>query len=347
MVKVAQPIPLVRNFVHTDYVTALAWAPDGENVAAGSADGTLTILDKNARPLWSTKAHDAGLLSLAWNPDGRQCASGGQDGKIRLHGAKGEQLETLQAGGSWVEFLAYNSSGLLASAAGTALRIWNGTSSEVLQPLGSPCTGLGWNPMNPMIVSAACYGGVKHYKVNRAEPEYEYPLKGSILSLYWSPDGKYLACGCQDRTASIWNAKSGKGMVISGYQYKVKALSWNRNGRFLATSGSSVASVWDFGGRGLRGSTSTLLKGHEQPVVTLCFQNQGDILATADQSGEILLWDISKPEEPLARSSVKGEVACMAWSPDDSRLAVGDAEGNVSLFETEPHEVQVPATKPK
>lgn len=344
--KVAQPIPRVMNFTHTDYVTALAWAPDGESVATGSADGTLTILDRNARALWSTKAHDAGVLSIAWSPDGRHCASGGQDGKIRLHDAKGEQLETLQAGGSWVDFLSYNSSGLLASAAGTALRIWNGTSSEVLQPLGSPCTGLGWNPMDPMIVSAACYGGVKHYKVGRAEPKREFPFKSSLLSLCWSPDGKFLACGCQDRIACVWNAKSGKGMVISGYQSKVKALSWSHNGRFLATSGSSVACVWNFGGRGLRGSTSILLKGHKQPPVALCFQNQGGILATADQSGGILLWDISKPEEPLSTSSVKGESACMAWSPDDRCLAVGDAEGNVSLFETEPYEVQVPTVKP-
>jgi WD40 repeat protein len=319
-----------------DYVTALAWKPDGESILVGTADGKLTLLGPNADELWSENTHDGGVLSVAWSHDGNEFASGGQDGKVKIRRSTGKSVAELEAGGPWVDQLEYNPTGLLASAAGRTLRIWKGVDSQELEPLKSSCTGLGWNPADPTSLAAASYGGVKHYRVGRMEPDHEFPWKGSLLSLYWSPDGRHIACGCQDQSVHVWITESGEDMEMTGYESKVKALSWSCTGRFLATSGAAEACLWDFGGRGPKGTTPIMLEGHKQAIAAVSFQNRGALLATTDEGGALFVWDISKPKKPISTMAMQGEALCAEWSPDDSQLAAGDAQGNLCLWETEP-----------
>ena len=121
---------------------------------------------------------------------------------------------------------------------------------------------------------------------------------------------------------------------MSGYETKVKHLSFDHGSRWLATSGGRDACIWDCTGAGPEGREPTMLP-HTAPVCAVAFQNSHGLLATASQDGVVQLWS---PERRQAlRATIKMPVAAtrLAWSPDDRYLAIGSEKGVVYVLKSE------------
>ncbi|WP_456113461.1 WD40 domain-containing protein [Streptomyces dysideae] len=75
------------------------------------------------------------------------------------------------------------------------------------------------------------------------EPEV---LKGHVRAIAWSPDGRLIATGSDDRTVRIWSSATFEEIAIVGvHQDKVASIAWSRDGtRLLTASFDSTARVW-------------------------------------------------------------------------------------------------------
>src|SRR5215510_10552671 len=70
--------------------TSVSWSPDGQRVAAGSADRCVRIWNVTTGAVEHLlDGHQASVRSVAWSPDGRQLASGSRDQTVRLWEATG------------------------------------------------------------------------------------------------------------------------------------------------------------------------------------------------------------------------------------------------------------------
>ncbi len=123
-----------------------------------------------------------------------------------------------------------------------------------------------------------------------------FAWKGSILTLAWSPDGRYLVHGDQDATVHFWVLASGKDYQMWGYPTKVRELAWDHTSRYLATGGGPVVVVWDYAGKGPQSSKPLMLEAHEDFLSALAFQHTGPLLAsggieTATDAERIRGWD--------------------------------------------------------
>ena len=326
-----------------DHVVGLGWSPDGARLAALTGTGTLFILDaSDARPLHRIDdAHPVGALSLDWSAGG--LATGGQDGKVRLwDAAAGAALATLDGADgqrrTWVEHVRWSPDGArLATSAGKILRVWNpAAGSQHLEYTAHPSTvaALCWRP-DGKAVAVGFYGGAAFYRLGENAPYQRIAWKGSILSLAWSPNARYVAAGTQEATVNFWKLpyRAGEELNMSGYAHKITQLAWDPASRFLATGGGEEVTVWDVSGKGPAGTVPKQLRAHTKKVTLLAWQSRGPLLVSGDAEGNALLWQPARSLAPQREGSLGGTISAAAWSPDDRAVAVGSGEGGVLVWD--------------
>jgi WD40 repeat protein len=334
-----------------DYAIDLAWSPDGARLAAASAAGPISLFASvdGARRA-ELPGHENGTNCLGWGRKSGVLASGGQDGAVKFWDAAAGQLTATAAlGGAWIEHLAWcgpaasarpDSAGdaaapLLFAAAGKnliALRS-DATTAHTFKPAPKTLSALAAHPAGGAI-AAAYFGGVCLWDTDDFVAQKEFPYANGIHALAWSPDGKWLVSGNQDPSVHLWIPETDTELHMSGYEGKVKFLSFDHTSRWLATSGGRDACVWDCTGDGPEGREPAMLP-HEAPVVAVKFQNAHGLLATASQDGVVQLWSPERRSPLRATVRMPGAATKLAWSPDDTLLAIGSEKGAVYVLRCE------------
>lgn len=329
------PLPARWRLEAGDYVVAVSFAPDGSACALGTGAGEVLLVDSLSGAVrWREQAHSGGLLTLAFSPVGGLLATAGQDGKARLFGLEGQRLAELPGGSAWVEHLAWTQDGSkLATAAGRTVRLWSREGQALLETEKheSTVTGVQWS-RNGDRLATSCYGGVRLWPVAEGAQAQHLPWKGSLISLAWSPDNLYLACGSQDCSVHFWRLASGQDSEMTGYPAKPKALSWSATSTLLATSGADVVLVWDFSGKGPEGTAPLQLKGHKALCSALAFSPEQTVLASGSEDSSVLVWEPRRAQKPVERAALEDAVTCLAWHPRGQGLLGADAQGNACLW---------------
>ena len=320
-----------------------AWSTDGSRLAAASAAGPIALFSgSDGAARLELPGHDGGSNAVAWRPGTALLASGGQDGSVKLwDGAAGQHVATASLGPSWVEHLAWRpGSGqqILAAAAGKKFLFLNpdATVRHTFKEAPKTVTALSWQPQGGC-VAVAYFGGVCLWDADDAVSQKEYAYGNGILALVWSPDGRWLVSGNQDPSVHLWIPESDVELQMSGYEGKVRHLSFDHASRWLATSGSKEACLWDCSGPGPEGREPVMLP-HDGPVCGVAFQREHGLLATAAQEGSVVIWSPER-KQPLRATVRLAELRPHAsqWSPDGHAAGDRIAEmGMVYVLRCEP-----------
>jgi WD40 repeat protein len=323
-----------------DYVIDLAWAPDGAQLAAASAAGPISLLAAaDGARRHELPGHDPGTNCLGFAPGSAASpilATGGQDGAVKFWDAgSGQHLVTSPLGSAWVDHLDWRprgpgasaSSPLLAAIAGrklTFLKADGGVAATVAEA-PKTITALAWDPAGGC-VAAAAFGGVRLWDGDDYILQKELPYANGMHALTWSPDGKWLVSGNQDPSVHLWQPESEFELHMSGYEGKVKHLTFDHTSRWLATGGGRDACVWDCSGAGPEGREPAMLP-HDLPVCAVAFQHAHGLLATAAQDGSVQLWSPERKQPLRATVKLPSTATKLSWSPDDRLLAIGSEKG--------------------
>jgi WD40 repeat protein len=73
-------------------VTAVAFSPDGSQIAAGSVGEVRVYNTTDGKRVLTLSGHRGSIHAIAYSPDGTRIATGGFDGKVRLFDAKSGSL---------------------------------------------------------------------------------------------------------------------------------------------------------------------------------------------------------------------------------------------------------------
>ena len=287
-------------------------------------------------------------------------ATGGQDGCVRFWDATtGRQTAEVKLGNAWVEHLAWQVGRVIPNAPSSATdeerRIKDnppylfaaaGKKLVALKPDGSiahtfpdaPKTisalALSSLPASrSSLLAAGYFGGVCVRDATTFTAQKEFSYGNAIYALTWSPDGRWLVAGCHDNAVHLWVPAEDLELHMSGYETRLKELSFSHDSKWLATGGGKDVCVWDCAGAGPEGREPLQLPQTAR-TTALAFQNQHSLLATGDAGGAFTLWSPTRKNPMVAEVKMPSAATKFAWSPDDSLLAVGTEKGVVYVFKT-------------
>ncbi|KAJ6564303.1 WD40-repeat-containing domain protein, partial [Mycena capillaripes] len=129
---------------HTNWVTSVAFSPDGKRIVSGSYDHTVRIWDAETgaalrEPL---EGHTNSVTSVAFSPDGNRIVSGSYDATVRIWDAEtGAALrEPLEGHTDWVTSVAFSPDGkrIVSGSYDHTVHIWD---AETGAALGEPLEG--------------------------------------------------------------------------------------------------------------------------------------------------------------------------------------------------------------
>ena len=104
---------------------------------------------------------------------------------------------------SWTDHLAYACDGKLAAATGKTLDLWSRSGERIGKlPHSRTIAALAWDPAGQLLAAATHHGMWLH---RIAPPDFlarEYEVPSACLTAAFSPNGRMLAAGMQDKDAA-------------------------------------------------------------------------------------------------------------------------------------------------
>jgi WD40 repeat protein len=295
----ARTLTKLQRLPCASFVWDLRFSPDGAWLLSSHGDGSILVWNVQERELaGSLNGHCAPVRSVAFSPDGRLLASSSDDLSVIVwEVATGRKLRVLSGHKTRVNAVTF------------------AADSHVLYSVEQSGEVFGWN-----LTEASTHG-------RRIEVE---GLKDPIgYDLAVSPDGALFASseGVFDRIGRLLlDSKAYTSETVYG-------VSFSHRGTLLAMcTGSGSLFVADVGLKiAVRGQP------HKSPsgmgIMDVAFSPDDKSLVTADDNGEIWLWDV----EPLRPVALVGRHATrlksVAFSPDGRRVVSAGNDAMIALWD--------------
>ena len=327
-----------RGVSHTldAFVVAAAYDRAG-TCAFALGDGSLRIVAEDAEWI-KVAAHDGPVLALSLDAGPAGWLTGGDDGRFLRIGPDGTVSEIAGFGMKWVEHVASQADGksrVLACAVGKAVHVFDGAGAKlktVQHP--SSVTGLVFDARGKRF-AASHYGGASIWFVaSKSDTPRRVEWKGSHTGIAMSPDGDCVVTAMQENSLHGWRLSDGQHMRMTGYPAKTEALSFTKNGKWLASSGADSVVLWPFFGGGPMGKPPTELAGGDGVTCTrVAAHPSHDAVAAGFADGLVVMADINSARILPVAAPGRGPISALAWSPDGTHLAFGSETGFAAVVD--------------
>lgn len=327
----------------SDYVTTLAWSPDGVWLGMASAAGEVALCRNSPDVAILRQADGQSVNALGFSADSQFLAVGGQTGTVTVwpvQESPAAPVWTQSYSGVWIDRLAWHpTQPHLAFGVGSQVQIWDIPQNEKLAELDfadSSVLHLAWHP-NGKSLAVSGHDGIKIWS---AEDWQILPkliaVPGASLHCAWSADGRYLGSGNLDRTLTVTEVDSPPPWLMQGFPGKVRQVAWSS---LLTQSGSPLIAaacldaitVWEREAQSGKNWRSRVLQHHRERVNAIAFQPSSNLLAAAGEDGVVTLWEDGKTLLQTLKFSQEG-CSALAWHPIDQSLAIAGSMGTVMTW---------------
>jgi WD40 repeat protein len=274
-------------------------------------DGQAYIWDAGSAKLLQTlKGHKWGIVCTAWSPDSKRVLTADysngfhvDDGAARIWDIEtGKPVVKLEGDRGGVRLATFSPDGkhvmMLQSPALSTVEIWDAATGHIAFTLGVP-TNYKYSAERDIAAKKTIYkrnGRVVHIRADQDAPSTHTWI---VTHAAYSPDGRRIVTSSADKTARIWDAATGKLLlVLRGHVLGVQYAAFSADSKRVVTgSDDDTARIWD----AETGAELFTLAGHKGPVLTAAFSPDGRHIATGSADGTVRIWPLDPLPLAIAR----------------------------------------------
>ena len=310
--------------------TSVHWL--GERAYFALGDGTVLSVARDGERQRVT-VHNGAILCAAPHPDGARLITGGDDGKLHIVAADGA-IAPLFESRKWVDHVvASAATGLIIAGVGKEAIVFREEREAHRFSYPTSLGGLAIDAKGRRLAATHYGGATLRYALMADDKGVALKWAGSHLACTLSPDADYLITAMQENSLHGWRLPEKIDLRMDGYPAKTRSFSWDKRGRWLATSGADSAIVWPFVGKlGPQGKPPLQLIPRDGLVTAVAFHPTEERLAIGYSDGAVWLASFATQGVDELDEPGEGAVTALAWSADGAQLAIGDDAGRGALI---------------
>lgn len=328
----------------------VSFFPDGKRLAVSSSSSSEPILKiyetATAKEILTLKGHTKRIRALDVSPDGKTIATGSQDSNIIIWNAEtGAELKRFSFGSPEkpMEFLdvQFSKGGdKLAISGFEVLAIfdtknWQKKQAEPEKFIDKNVLLNGWkiafSPLEKTLAVGTFEGNIAFLDAESLEIIRVLKIhQSNVKSLAFSADGKILATASWDRTVKFVDVQTGEIINdLRGHFAGVHEIFFSPDGKTLGTASADFTiNLWN---AGAVSSANALLTNANFSVFNT---EDNEIFTFNSGSGNLVRWRIAE-KRSLWTIAAQIKAFSMDFSSATNRLAIGENNGVISIFDTE------------
>jgi WD40 repeat protein len=347
------------SILEEEYIICIDTNHLDNSIAAVTADNCLVIIEADGSVRTRKFLNTINVYALKFSPDGEILALGDKNGSVSFFSNYGEMISDvcipLPPSGSphenqkinlgkicsgnlvkktftrWVTALSWSHTQpyVLAVSCNRILCIIDKSCSviKVFDFHTDIINAISWYERS---IASVCFGRGYITDIESSSYSKTWDTKSVMLSVDWSPKGRYIACGCHETTVLIWDVEKQSNLHMRGYPGKVTTLDWDRTGRFLATVGDNAVILWDFSGEGPAGKEPIVLDVHTYPVTTISFSPNGSLLVSG-AGNSFTVWKTGLFKS-FAYAICDASVVVCTWNKKGDMIYTGHESGKIACW---------------
>jgi len=286
-----------------DWLTGLAYSPDGQSIAVGSASGSIYVIDPSSGQLQRELKGHAGwvvIRGLSYSPDGRTLASASTDGTVRLWSPlTGTERATLKG----------------------SLRL----------------IGLSWAPDSQHLATTSDTGGsLTVWNTQSREAEHGVQIaQGAVTTMAYSDNGAILGTGGASGTVRVHYFSTDRQQTLNGGMPTSQFIGFVSDTQLAALSDAGEVVIIDLTGQ----DRNRQIQGLPGSAVSLAVSRDHSLLAVGSESGEVALWDVDNQKLLRTLRGLDGPAMMVVFNRDASLIVAemnqDSGQSRIMVWETQ------------